>query len=288
MTKPDNTIREAQELLNRIKAQEKVENDNPKNLIDSVKEMAITARRINKIADAAHDLWEKVAPVAKILVRPITWTFGHLKDMFTYAAFEHDAKGIKLDAQGDPIFAPMRLVRAFATATALSSMAMTGIGASYFYTTHFNETIVTTGKEMIESGQLYEFTGCTSLPCSTTTDNGKYFHIQDSFLYPTLLRPEEDVFAHIPKEMAVCDIQGYGIYFRELKWLFNKWTDWYQNVYNVTCRPLTQEEIQLSIDTGVLPKVQQTSLKTDMAPVGAEQSSINYVKPTVGMPEVSL
>jgi hypothetical protein len=56
------------------------------------------------------------------------------------------------------------------------------------------------GKQEIETGELYQFGGCTALPCSTATDNGKFYLIESSRYFPTLFCPEENVFANIPQQ----------------------------------------------------------------------------------------
>lgn len=128
--------------------------------------------------------------------------------------------------------------------------------ASYFYGTKFEELVYTTGKQEIEAGEQYQFTGCTSLPCSTQADNGKYYKIEASHFFPSLYYPEEDVFANIPQQDGACYAKGYGVYFRNLRSLF-KYFQWYQKVYDVSCRPYTEEEKQLAVGTGKISKVEQ-------------------------------
>ena len=62
-----------------------------------------------------------------------------------------------------------------------------------------------------------------------------------------MLYPEENVFANIPQQDAACQVEGYGIYFRTLRWLY-KSLQLYQHVVSVSCRPYTEEEIRRALD----------------------------------------
>lgn len=126
-----------------------------------------------------------------------------------------------------------------------------GFKALYFYSTYFEETVYVTGKQEIETGELYQFGGCTSLPCSTDSDNGKFYLIESSLYFPVLFYPEEDVFANIPQQNGACSVAGYGIYFRTLRWLY-KSAQLYQHVVDVSCRPYTEEEIRRSVEGGTI------------------------------------
>jgi hypothetical protein len=121
--------------------------------------------------------------------------------------------------------------------------------AIYFYSTYFTETVYVTGKQEVETGELYQFGGCTSLPCSTDSDNGKFYLIKSSLYFPVMFYPEEDVFANIPQQNGACMVEGYGIYFRELRWLY-KSAQLYQHVVDVSCRPYTEEEIRRAVEGG--------------------------------------
>ncbi len=121
--------------------------------------------------------------------------------------------------------------------------------ALYFYGTGFEETVYVTGKQEIETGELYQFGGCTSLPCSTASDNGKFYLIESSLYLPALWYPEEEVFANIPHQDGACNIRGYGIYYRSLRWIYKRF-QLYQHVVNVSCRPYTEEEIRRAVSGG--------------------------------------
>ena len=123
------------------------------------------------------------------------------------------------------------------------------LSAAYFYSTYFHEMVYVTGKQEIETGEKYQFGGCTSLPCSTETDNGKFYLIETSLYFPALFYPEEEVFANIPQQNGACNIEGYGIYFRTLRWVY-KQAQLYQHVIKVSCRPYTEDEIRQAVESG--------------------------------------
>lgn len=135
----------------------------------------------------------------------------------------------------------------------LSLLVLIGLqvsfSAAYYYGTMFDETVYVTGKQEIVTGELYQFGGCTSLPCSTDTDNGKFYLIESSLYFPVMFYPEENVFANIPQQDAACHVYGYGWYFRTLRWLY-KSAQLYQHVTNVSCRPYTEDEIQRAVREG--------------------------------------
>jgi hypothetical protein len=127
------------------------------------------------------------------------------------------------------------------------------LSAIYFYATYFEETVYVTGKQEIETGELYQFGGCTSLPCSTEIDNGKFYLIESSLYFPVMYYPEENVFANIPQQNGACHVEGYGIYFRTLRWLY-KSAQLYQHVVDVSCRPYTEDEIRRAVVVGEIVK----------------------------------
>jgi hypothetical protein len=171
----------------------------------------------------------------------LAWLGSKLWQVMKWAAFERENGAFLRDSDGDLIFSPRRLTASIAvTAVAVFALNMT-LSAAYYYLTQFQELVYTTGKQEIATGELYQFTGCTSLPCSTDEDNGKFFEIESSWYFPHLIYPEEDVFANIPQQDAACYIKGFGIYFRRLKAL-HKSMQWYQKAYSVSCRPYTEEE----------------------------------------------
>lgn len=235
----------------RDEATKRIAEEKPDSIVQQVKDIALTTRRIGKVMDAAMDFYGKVSAYTGPLLKPLGWAARGLRDAFYYASYERENGDWKLDAQGDAIFSPKRLAKSFALATMIGVAGMAGTQAAYFHGTQFSELVYVTGKEQIVPGELYQLTGCTSLPCSTASDNGKYYQIEQSMMFPRLIYPEEDVFANIPAQNAACEIDGYGIYFKSLKPVF-KWAEWYQNVYNVSCRPLTEAEISASISSGAV------------------------------------
>ncbi len=242
------SLRAAQLTTKKIEAREEVE-EHPKksgsSLLEAVRFITLPVRRIGKVWDAAQDLYEKVSPYAKKILTPARWVGGKLMDAFSWAAYEREDGKQKLDADGDRIFSAGRLCRMFTLAVGLGVASIGAVNTVYYQTTQFTQTIYTTGKQEIVPGQTYQFTGCTSLPCSTDSGNGEYYQIQKSWYSPFLIFPEEDVYANIPNEMAVCEVTGYGFHWKGMP--FYHTLDLYQNVTNVSCRPLTQEEIHQSM-----------------------------------------
>lgn len=238
------TMRNASRTLGKIdareQAQKQIEDESPEGLVQKVKDVAIAARRINKVWDAAQALYEKVSPWAGPVLRPVWRGAVGVKGAFVWAAYERENGELKRDADGDPIFSIGRLGRVFATAAMIGVSGVAGVQAAYFYGTHFSEYTFVTGKEMITPGEKYEFSGASSLPFSTQLDNGKYYQIEQSLYWPRLMYPEEDVFAMIPQN-GVCKVEGFGFYMKELKWL-HKATESYQNVFNASCFPLTEKQ----------------------------------------------
>ncbi len=166
---------------------------------------------------------------------------------------------LKYDEEGDRVFSKRRLAKTLAGVAVAMLSAHIALSALYFYATKFEEVIYTSGgKQQIEKGDLYEFTGCTSLPCSTKLRNGKFYDIESSWYFPSLIYPEEDVYAAIPEQDGACHIKGYGLYFKNLKFLHRTF-QWYQKIYDVTCRPLTEEEKKKVIDTGTIPQLPGTA-----------------------------
>jgi len=160
----------------------------------------------------------------------------------------------KRDAEGDLLFSKNRLMKSFVGFIAALIIAHVSFSAIYFYSTQFTETIYTSGgKQELATGDLYIFTGCTSLPCSTKLGNGKFYQIVSSWYFPVLVYPEEDVYAVIPPQDGTCILKGYGVYLKNLKFLHHTF-QWYQKVYEITCRPLTEEEKKQIIGKGTSPK----------------------------------
>lgn len=265
MTDPNKSDpkREAEDLLERMKLRDEAQaKHEPEGVIGKINDMATFARRANKVWDAAQVLFDKVKPVAALLFAPAKWAFGHLKEIWDYNAYKHDGNGkMKLDAQGDPIFDPGRLMRTFATAAILGNMAVIGGAGLMFHLTDNTVYSYVTNKQMKIPGELYEVTGAESLPTSTELDNGMYYHVKNSLFYPAQWRPEEDVYALIPQGDAVCKWENHGIYVKGLKWL-HKQAEFYQYIYDSTCYPLSEQMIGQIVRDGILPEAMFNELAT--------------------------
>lgn len=174
------------------------------------------------------------------------WVAGLLVKWFRWAAFRPVENG---GTPGETEFSWKRFVlRSFLTLTVPILLHIL-LSAIYYYATYFEETVYVTGKQEVETGELYQFGGCTSLPCSTESDNGKFYLIESSLYFPIMYYPEENVFANIPQQNGACRVEGYGIYFRTLRWLY-KSAQLYQHVVDVSCRPYTEEEIRRAVGGG--------------------------------------
>lgn len=179
----------------------------------------------------------------------LTAVFNFISRVFKWATYEREDGKVKLQANGRPIYSAKRLIIRLAAFFALAWLLHISLSAFYFYSTTFEELVYTTGKQEIQNGELYQFTGCTSLPCSTALENGKFYQIKESWYFPYLVYPEENVFANIPQQDAACFVKGYGLYFRRLKFI-HRGLQWYQNVFSVACRPYTDNEKQKAVDSG--------------------------------------
>jgi hypothetical protein len=171
-----------------------------------------------------------LAPLVRRAGRAVAW-----------AAFARENGTFRLDRNGRRVFSRTRLLKSLVALLVVAVVLHAAVCAAYFYGTRFEELVYTTGKQEIDPGERYQFTGCTSLPCNTLADNGKYYTIDSSLYFPTLLYPEQNVFANIPQQNAACHVRGYGFYFRSLRWLY-KSAQWYQKVYDVSCRPYDEQE----------------------------------------------
>lgn len=181
----------------------------------------------------------------------LRWIGAKLGSALKWSAFQRDNGEFVRNSDGELIFAPRRLGISLAVASVVLLAMHMGLSAAYFYPTRFEELVYTTGKQEITTGELYQFTGCTSLPCSTDAGNGKFYEIETSWYFPHLLYPEENVYANIMQQDAACHVKGYGVYFRRLA-AIHKSMQWYQKIYSVTCRPYTEEEKQRAVEHGVL------------------------------------
>ncbi len=277
----DEALRKARETirdLDRDRQQEKSRTDFEEEaakptggFAEQIRETAKAARTINKAVGIASKAYEKL----KKYTAPVFWIAGKLVrgagTAFKHAAYMKNRDGsFKLDEDGDMIFSGNKLACTFGVATCIGLSAYTGMNYAYYNGTHFEELVYTTGKQEIVSGELYHVTGCTSLPCSTDSDNGKYYQITQSWFAPRLLYPEETVYANIPQQIAACHFEGYGIYFKSLKPIM-RWAEWYQNIESASCRTLTEAEIQQSIHDGGAPEVPLTRpAPTETAPAPAQ------------------
>lgn len=203
---------------------------------------------LGKLAMAILPIWR--------LVRTL---FGLVVNAFHWAAYEREDGKVTLQDNGKPIFSPKRFTLCALGVGASAWLLHIALSAVYFYSTNFAELVYTTGKQEIEAGELYQFTGCTSLPCSTVLNNGKFYQIAESWYFPYLVYPEENVFANIPQQDAACLVKGYGLYFRRLKFIHRR-AQWYQNVYSVACRPYTNEEKAKAVNSGQVRPINDQGL----------------------------
>lgn len=232
--------------------------------VKSVKETIANGRRISK----AFDVAARAVETAKDYLGPVGWVagkfFGGLYHAFKYAAFERENGEFKRDKDGDLVFSGKRLARNFAVAAGITASTIVGGQFGYYHATKFDEMVFITNKQEIESGERYLVTGCTSLPCSTQADNGKYYQIDRSLYAPHQLYPEEDIYANVLQGTSACLVQGYGIYSKEFKFL-HKFFEFYQKLESTSCIPLTEQQIQDAVNNGkvltpdmfVMPTVQQ-------------------------------
>jgi hypothetical protein len=242
--KDDDLLRRARRLREEAqRRQEFVPDDGPA-IFRSLRDRA-WVQKIASIFKAANK-W--LGPIGSLLA----WIVGLIAKWFRWVAFKPAARGPDGEYH-DLDFSWRRLcLNAFWTVAALVGLHVL-LSAIYFYATYFEETVYVTGKQEIETGELYQFGGCTSLPCSTETDNGKFYLIESSLYFPVMYYPEENVFANIPQQNGACHVEGYGIYFRTLRWLY-KSAQLYQHVVDVSCRPYTEAEIRRAVDDGEIVK----------------------------------
>lgn len=205
---------------------------------------------LNKLSTVLLSIWW--------LVRKL---FSFIGKIFRWAAYEREDGKVKLQDNGQPIFSGRQFIIRFMGMLASAWLVHIALSAVYFYSTAFEELVYTTGKQEIETGELYQFTGCTSLPCSTALANGKFYQITESWYFPYLVYPEENVFANIPQQDAACFVKGYGLYFRRMKFIHRR-LQWYQNIYSVACRPYTDEEKEKAVNSGQVRPVNEEGLNS--------------------------
>ena len=187
-----------------------------------------------------------LTPIFKL----VAFVFALLCGWFSWAAYVKEEKSEIVNARGDELFSAKQFITRMLITLSVIVFLHALVSATYFYSTRFSEVVYVTGKQEIETGEIYQFGGCTALPCSTSSDNGKFYLIETSIYFPRLIYPEEDVFANIPQQNAACSVEGYGLYFRSLRWIY-KSAQLYQHVYSVSCRPYTDEELDKAIGAGI-------------------------------------
>lgn len=193
---------------------------------------------------ARENLRKYLGPVGGLL----SWVLGIIGKWLYWVCIQPAESGSAAGDKGSR-FSMVRTVRNLAISLVALFAAHVTLKGIYYYSTYFEETVYVTGKQEIETGELYQFGGCTSLPCSTLSDNGKFYLIESSLYFPVMFYPEENVFANIPQQDAACRVEGYGIYFRALRWLY-KSLQLYQHVVDVSCRPYTDLEIRQAVGEG--------------------------------------
>jgi len=200
---------------------------------------------LNSAVKAFKTIWRWLGPIVVLII----WIFRQLFYAIRWAAFVREGGEFVRDKNGRMDFSIKRLSKVLAATVVVLLLLHVALSALYYYSTAFEETVYVTGKQEIKTGELYQFGGCTSLPCSTEAGNGKFYLIETSVYFPRLFYPEEDVFANIPQQDAACRVEGYGIYFRSLRWLY-KSAQLYQHITGVSCRPYTEEEITRAVGDG--------------------------------------
>jgi hypothetical protein len=201
--------------------------------------------RQQKIRNTLQLCVQRTPRIFRWLIRLILWIASCGFRYLRWAAF------VSKDEQR--VFSKNRLIKSLVFTALLIFCVHLAFSAAYFYGTQFEEIVYTTGKQEVVTGELYQFTGCTSLPCSTETGNGKFYEIEHSLYLPYLIYPEEDVFANIPQQDGACFAKGYGLYSKELKFLHRR-MQWYQKVYGISCRPYTNTEKTQAIESGKIPE----------------------------------
>lgn len=238
----DELLRRAKELGTKAAAN----TDTAANHSSAAERLASENRWIRTIRSSLGKILRVLGPIGRV----IGWLLRLIARWFRWAAYT--------PTFGEDVEAKFS-IRWLILRSGLTLVALFGLhvflSAVYFYTTYFDETVYVTGKQEIETGELYQFGGCTSLPCSTESDNGKFYLIESSLYFPVMLYPEENVFANIPQFDAACHVEGYGIYFRTLRWLY-KSAQLYQHVVDVSCRPYTEEEIRRAVRDGEIVRDQ--------------------------------
>jgi hypothetical protein len=212
--------------------------------VSGVERYLRTNRFFGWCADVGDALRRVLGPLGALLAWVFGWIGRWLRWLVRPPADKHAAAGTVPER-----FSLARFSRNLAISVLVLFALHVAWRAAFYYGTGFTETVYVTGKQEIETGELYQFGGCTSLPCSTQSDNGKFYLIESSLYLPVLWYPEEEVFANIPHQDAACNVRGYGIYFRSLRWIYKRF-QLYQHVVDVSCRPYTEEEIRRAVTGG--------------------------------------
>lgn len=249
----DDLLRKARELEQKIDRSRSESNHNRSSATERIARESKILRALQKLSSR---LRATLGPIGRFL----GWLVGLIGKWLYWAAIQPEDPNAPGGARAAR-FSPVRFVRNLF----LSVVALFGLhvlwSAIYFYGTYFEETVYVTGKQEIVTGELYQFGGCTSLPCSTESDNGKFYLVESSLYFPIMYYPEENVFANIPQLDAACNVEGYGIYFRTLRWIY-KTLQLYQHVVDVSCRPYTEEEIRRAVGEGEIVKDEESPSDT--------------------------
>ena len=241
---PDNNsdlLRRAESLLDRTSKTESSNIGTKSNGVIFNKFSALLSPILQKL-HSAQGFFGKITSV-------LSFIFSLISQWFNWAAYRRENGKIMVDANGSTIFSGKRFALTSLLTLLIFIAAHAALRATYYYSTQFSEIVYITGKQEIVTGEVYQFGGCTSLPCSTANDNGKFYLIESSLYFPRLVYPEQEVYANIPQQNAACEVSGYGFYFRNLRWIY-KSAQLYQHVANVLCRPYTKDELERAVSQG--------------------------------------
>ena len=167
--------------------------------------------------------------------------------------YQFEPTRFKRDEDGDLIFNKFRLGKVAGSAMAAIMALNIAAHGAYYYGTQFDEYILANGgKQTIEDATTFQFTGCTSAPCDTEADNGKFYRINYSWFWPRMIYPETQVYSLVPENNGLCHVKGHGIYFRSaiFRVLYKNFSSLYQNVEAVSCVPITDTQIQDILEHG--------------------------------------
>ena len=243
----DDLLRRARELGEQLSHSDRDSSDNHQSAYDNLK---TGDGYFGRFASFSQGLKKYLGPVGAFLA----WTIRLIGRWLYWLCMQprsDEGVGVPQSAR----FSFVRLIRNLALSVVAAFLLHVALKALYYYGTYFEETVYVTGKQEIVTGELYQFGGCTSLPCSTESDNGKFYLIESSLYFPIMYYPEENVFANVPQQDAACHVEGYGLYFRSLRWIY-KSLQLYQHVVDVSCRPYTDLEIRRAVGDGEIVREQ--------------------------------